>query len=49
MPGYCVNAPDNFCYICGEVTFASQKRPIIQMIKTYHKYFGLKVVDQDKP
>lgn len=50
MPRKCVNMPNKFCYICGEVTFANQKRSMTQMIKTaYHHYFGVKVGDQDKP
>ncbi|XP_076031864.1 uncharacterized protein LOC143019766 [Oratosquilla oratoria] len=49
MPRTCVNKADNFCYICGEVTFASQKRRITAMVrKAYHLYFGCKIGDQDK-
>ena len=49
MPRNCVNNQDNFCYICGEATFASQKRNITAVVKkTYHHYFGWKVGDQDK-
>ncbi|CAI9616279.1 unnamed protein product [Staurois parvus] len=33
MPRTCVNKADNFCYICGEITFISQKRRITGMIK----------------
>ena len=45
----CVNNPDNFCYICGEVTFASRKCSITPIIKkVYFSYFGCKVGDQDK-
>lgn len=49
MSRKCVNSPDYFCYVCGEVTFASQKRSITPLIKTaYHLYFGCKIGDQDK-
>ncbi len=45
----CVNKVDNFCYICSEVTFVSQKRNINAMVrKAYHLYFGCKIDDQDK-
>lgn len=50
MPRKCVNTVDNFCYICGEVTFANQKKSITSQVKkAYHAYFGCKVGDQDKP
>jgi len=49
MSRKCVNNPDNFCYICGEVTFASRKCSITSTIKKAHFfYFGCKVGDQDK-
>ena len=49
MPRNCVNNPDNSCYVCGEVMFASQKRKITAVVKkVYHHYFGCKVGDQDK-
>lgn len=49
MPRDCVNKPSNFCYICGDVTFKSQKRNITPLIrKAYNLYFGCKVGDQDK-
>lgn len=49
MPRQCLNKSDNFCYICGDVTFAAQKRPMTPLVKTaYHHYFGMKVGDQDK-
>ncbi len=45
----CANKADNFWYISGEVTFVSQKRSIIAMIrKAYHLYFGCNIGDQDK-
>jgi len=41
--------PDNFCYICGEVTFASKKCSITPTIKqAYLLYFGCKVGNQNK-
>lgn len=41
MPWNCVNNEDNFCYICGKVIFASQKRSITAAVKkAYHLYFG---------
>ena len=49
MPRNCMNKADSFCYICGEITFSSQKRSITAMIrKAYHLYFGCKIGDQDK-
>ena len=49
MPRKCVNAADNFCYICGKITFASQKRIITALVrKAYHLYFGCKIGDQDR-
>jgi hypothetical protein len=45
----CVNSADNFCYICGEVTFSSQKHAIIPIIrKACHLYFGCQTGNQDK-
>ena len=50
MPRKCINIVDNFCYICGEVTFANQKKSITSQVKkAYHLYFGCKIGDQDKP
>ena len=49
MPRNCVNSPDNFCYICGEVTFLKQKKAITPTVKAAYKYyFGCKIGDQDK-
>ena len=49
MPRTCLNKANNFCYICGEVTFSSQKRSITAVVrKAYYLYFGCKVGDQDK-
>jgi len=49
MPRNCVNSVDNFCYICGEVKLAHQKRVITLTVKkVYEFYFGCKIGDQDK-
>lgn len=49
MSRSCVNSVDLFCYVCGEVTLASQRRSITPLIKkAYHLYFGCKLGDQDK-
>lgn len=49
MPRQCINNVNNFCYVCGEVTFSKQKRPITSIVRTaYFHYFGTKVGDQDK-
>jgi len=48
MSRKCVNNPNNFCYICGEVTFDSRKCSITPIIKkAYFLYLGCKVGDQD--
>jgi len=44
-----LNSADLLCYVCGEVTLASQRRSITPLIrKAYHLYFGCKLGDQDK-
>ena len=49
MPRTCKNSVDSFCYICGEVVFKGQSRPLSPFLKTaYHLYFGCKVGDQDR-
>ena len=49
MSWKCVNNPDNFCYVCGKVTFVSRKCSITPTIKkACFLYFGCKVGDQDK-
>jgi len=49
MPCNFVDGADNFCYICGEVTFARQRKAITAIVrKAYHLYFGCKIGDQDK-
>ena len=45
----CVNSVKLFCYVCGEVTLASQRRSITPLIKkAYHLYFRCKLGGQDK-
>jgi len=49
MPRNCVDSADNFHYICGELTFARQRKAITAIVKkAYHLYFGCKIGDQDK-
>jgi hypothetical protein len=49
MPRKCVNCADNFCYVCGKITFASTKLAITPIIRKAHNlYFGCKIGDQDK-
>jgi len=45
----CINSPDKFCYICGELTVLKQQVNITDFVKkVYFAYFGLKIGDQDK-
>jgi len=49
MSRKCVNDPDNVCYICREVTFASRKCSITPSTKkAYFLYLCCQVGDQDK-
>jgi len=49
MPRKCLNHPDTFCYMCGELIFQSQRQNFTPLIKKcYELYFGSKVGDQDK-
>lgn len=49
MSRQCVNDPDSFCYICGELTLKSQKKQLTSLVKkAYHFYFGCQIGDQDK-
>jgi len=49
MPRKCLNHPDTFCYVCGEMTFQSQRQNFTLLIqKCYELYFGCKVGDQDE-
>jgi len=49
LPRNCVNSPDNFCYICWEVTFSTWKLPLTLMLKkAYECYLSCKVRDQDQ-
>lgn len=45
----CVNSPDKFCYVCGEVTLKNQQRSINEAVKVkYLEMFGFAVGHQDK-
>lgn len=49
MSRKCINDPNSFCYICGELTFKRQKRNFTNLIcKCYRDYFGFSVGQQDK-
>ncbi|EZA55104.1 hypothetical protein X777_05359 [Ooceraea biroi] len=49
MPRKCVNHPDSFCNVCGELTFKFRRRNFIPLIKNcYQQYFGFCVSHQDK-
>lgn len=49
MSRVCVNSPDLFCYICGEFTPKSKKKPLSDLIKqAYQAYFNCDVRNQDK-
>ena len=45
----CKNDPNKFCYICGELTLAKEKRSITSHIKKLYKaYFHCDIGGQDK-
>lgn len=45
----CVSNPDNFCYVCGVLTFKSYRRHFTPPVKNCcEHYFGYKAGDQDK-
>lgn len=49
MSRLCKNHPDKFCYICGELTLAKDRRQITDLTKTlYNKYFKCPIGDQNK-
>ena len=49
MPRNCVNKADRFCYICGKITFTSQKCSITALVeKVCRLHFGCKIGDKDK-
>ena len=49
MPRKCLNHPDTFCYVCGELTFQSQRQNFTRLIKKcYELYFRCKFGDRDK-
>lgn len=46
----CLNSKDSFCYTCGELLFANERRNWTSGLKKlYELYFGCKVGDEDKP
>ncbi|CAH1114823.1 unnamed protein product [Psylliodes chrysocephalus] len=46
---YCLNNPNNFCYICGSYVVVKQRQTITSFVKNvYHAYFGVKIGNQDK-
>ena len=49
MSRKCMNSPDNFCYVCGDMTFVFKKVCVYcKYKKVYFLYFGCKVGDWDK-
>ena len=49
MNRYCKHPPNNFCYVCGEFTTRSQRKPISLLFKkAYQLYFACPLGDQDK-
>jgi len=49
MPRKCLNHPETFCYVCGEMTFKSQEANFTPLIKKcYELYVGCKASNQDK-
>ena len=47
--GSCVNAPDGFCYICGEYMKKEHRFNVREFTKkAYQAYFGIKLGDQNK-
>lgn len=49
MSRVCVNPPKLFCYICGQFTPKSEKKPISPLLeKCYQHYFKMPMKNQDK-
>lgn len=49
MQRKCINHHNSFCYVCGELTFKSQRRNLTELVKQcYRDYFGFSVAHQDK-
>ena len=49
MSRKCINDPDKFCYICGNITFKTQRRNLTPLVtKLYEQYFGFAIGQQDK-
>ncbi|KAK2578077.1 hypothetical protein KPH14_001025 [Odynerus spinipes] len=45
----CINEPNLFCFVCGEVTTKSTRRNITALLKeAYKEYFEIELGDQDK-
>jgi len=48
MPRKCVNHPDGFCYVCGDLTFKDQRLCLIPAVKNVTNYtlavnWGIKI------
>ena len=48
MPRKCVNHPDNFCYVCGDMAFKDQRRSLTPVVKNIMNYtlavkWGIKI------
>lgn len=49
LSGKCKNDPDKFCYICGDITFKTQRRNLTPLvIKLYEEYYGFAIRQRDK-
>ncbi|KAH9633685.1 hypothetical protein HF086_012611 [Spodoptera exigua] len=49
MSRKCINDPNCFCYVCGELTFKKQRRNFTNLVmECYHQCFGFSVAHQDK-
>jgi hypothetical protein len=48
VPRRCLNRPDTFCYVCGELTFNSEAKFYPAHEEMLGALFGYKVGDQDK-
>lgn len=46
----CAHKADTFCYVCGKLTIAKQRRPFTPLLRmAYFRYFNREVSDVDKP
>jgi len=41
MPRNCVNSADNFCNICGEVTFSTRNPPLTPTVKKGYEHISV--------